>query len=325
MAKWYRTLRPRRRPKPFPKPRSQVRKGCFRAKLVQHDREDSVTSALRCCEGSQGKRGFVDGTLTTRFEFKYMIARGLADQIRRYLEPFVCADPFTARSPNSSYPISSLYLDSPSLHLYRTTIEGHRNRMKLRIRTYTDGADEPAFLEVKKRSNLAIMKVRAKVPRSEAMGLVAGRQDLVAGVADTELHKAHEFANLSMLWRARPVMRVRYRREAYESNGQDPVRVTFDTDLAYAVTPNANLSHNGTGWERAPMKGLIFEVKFTNRAPSWVVELIRRFDLQSESVPKYVISVDSAREAQNTGLTSTLGVYPFGSGWGSGANPHGAF
>ena len=40
------------------------------------------------------------------------------------------------------------------------------------------------------------------------------------------------------------------------------------------------------------MAGSIIEIKFTERFPGWVHDLVRVFGLKQQPVPKYVLSVD---------------------------------
>ncbi len=90
--------------------------------------------------------------LRTRFrrhECKYLISERLAARIRDYVHPYVAPDSHAAASPDLSYDITSLYLDSPDLRLLRETEEGLLNRIKLRIRSYDDHEDSPVFLEIK--------------------------------------------------------------------------------------------------------------------------------------------------------------------------------
>lgn len=231
-----------------------------------------------------------DGTLLSRYECKYLVTEDMAADIRTFTAPFVQPDPFAARWPDHRYDICSLYLDTHDLRLYRTTVEGHKNRFKLRIRTYSDDPQTPAFLEIKRRVDQVIVKRRARVPRSVVPDIVAGR------IASETMHDpdAAEFLNTSMIFQAHPCLRVRYKREAYESRNLDPVRINFDTDLQHCITPELDLSHQGPGWDTTPVPGVILEVKFTEVFPSWVRELIDRFELAKQSVAKYVLSINEA-------------------------------
>jgi len=229
-----------------------------------------------------------DRTLTSRFELKYWIPQHLTGEIRRFVRPFCRPDAFGEGRPGNRYVISSLYLDSPGWELYRTTTEGHQNRFKLRIRSYSDDPATPVFLEIKKRANQVVLKRRACVDRALAVSFLEGMP------ASTEDPNCREFVESARRLAAQPALRVRYEREAYESRGADPVRVTMDTSVAYAPTTGPNLSLNGPGWEDTPTEGVILEVKFTDRAPRWVTGMIRSLGLERCSIPKYVLSLDRA-------------------------------
>lgn len=236
-----------------------------------------------------------DRVLASRFEFKYWVPPDLVPEVRRCIRPFVKPDRYAAEREGLRYPISSLYLDTPGLDLYRSTIEAHRNRFKLRIRAYTDREEDPVFLEIKKRANQIVRKRRVAVKRAQAIALLQGR--LPAGERNSAFE---EFAQLTTRIGARPLLRVRYLREAYESSGRDPVRITFDFELMHAVTPDADLGLNGGGWEETPTEGVILEVKFTDACPSWATSMVRTLGLERRSVPKYVLSVDRAKAMNAT-------------------------
>jgi VTC domain len=232
--------------------------------------------------------GAPDRTLSSRYELKYWLPPQLVPEVRRHLRPFTRLDPFSMGRPGGRYAISSLYLDTPDFDLYRTTVEGHRNRFKLRIRAYTDRPEDPVFFEVKKRADLVVRKTRARVPRDVAERFLAGEPVPSQGGGFDEFVQAYRRMG------ARSKVRVRYEREAHESTGGDPVRVTFDTSVSHAITPRPSLLLNGPGWVDTPTEGVILEVKFTDNCPSWVPSMIRDLGLERNSIPKYVLSLDRA-------------------------------
>ncbi|KAA3614447.1 MAG: VTC domain-containing protein [Planctomycetota bacterium] len=260
----------------------------------------------------------MDGTLRSRFECKYLIPPQVVPAVRHYLQSFAQPDPYAARSPGFRYRISSLYLDSSDLQLYGTTVQGIKNRYKLRIRTYDDLPQSPTFFEVKKRTDGAIRKRRAKVPRELGMRFLDSRLRLRPGEG-SEIPDFQEFRDHCQRTQAAPLIRVRYWREAYESTGKDPVRITFDTELMHQITLQPDLRMHCPGWLTTPIPGTILEIKFTDLCPSWVLELIRTFQLQKQSVAKYILSVDRAIELGNyqpmlhasfTGLSASLPSSP---------------
>ena len=229
----------------------------------------------------------------SRYECKYLISPMLVSEVREFIQPFMAPDRFAALRENYRYPICSLYLDSPDLLLYQQTVGGEKNRFKLRIRTYSDDRSAPLFFEVKRKINNIVQKRRARITHEGGMHFLAERLDgfgfhaVPAPASELEYFGSHmELAG------ARPLVRVRYQREAYESKGGDPVRITLDTELMHCVTFKTDLSHNRGRWVSTPVAGTILEIKFTDRFPSWIRDLVQVFGLRQQPVPKYVWSVD---------------------------------
>jgi hypothetical protein len=234
-----------------------------------------------------------DITLSSRYECKYLISPLLVPEIREFIQPFMQPDRFAALREGHRYPICSLYLDSQDLLLYQQTVGGEKNRFKLRIRSYTDLWSAPVFFEVKRKINNIVQKRRARLVRCDAADFIEQRMDgsgfhaVPAPADDLEY-----FASHMELAAARPLIRVRYLREAYESKGGDPVRITIDTELMHAVTLDTDLSHEHGRWVSTPVDGNILEIKFTEMFPSWIRDLVQMFGLKQQAVPKYVMSVD---------------------------------
>ncbi|MEX2603853.1 MAG: VTC domain-containing protein, partial [Gracilimonas sp.] len=109
-----------------------------------------------------------------RFELKYLINEQQAQNIRHFVQSYLTIDEYGATQPQLSYPVHSLYLDSPAFKTYFDTINGNRNRFKLRIRYYEKDNEDTAFLELKQRYDRIIAKKRAKVPVKSLDELIFG-------------------------------------------------------------------------------------------------------------------------------------------------------
>ena len=235
---------------------------------------------------------------TNRFELKYIIdeprARSIRDFIRAYVEP----DEHIQDLTNCSYPVHSLYLDSPVLLLCRQTLQGMKNRFKLRIRFYDGVSTHPAFLEIKRRLTNVIRKERAALSRSVVSSLLKGRQidpsDMVSADRNGPCRDAMEtFCRLVKELGAQPATYVSYDREAYVSPGGDQLRVTFDRQIQAAsydwraglVPPQAGVP--------ARVNGVVLELKFVDRFPYWMREMVWAFNLQRCSMAKYVHCVNA--------------------------------
>src|SRR5262245_25542842 len=109
-----------------------------------------------------------------RFELKYIVRAQTALAVRNFVGPYLELDEFGATHPDFSYPVHSLYLDSDGLDLYWHTINGNKNRYKLRLRFYEDQHAAPVYFEIKRRMNDAILKQRGAVRREAVTALMAG-------------------------------------------------------------------------------------------------------------------------------------------------------
>lgn len=250
-----------------------------------------------------------DATLRSRYECKYLISEMLVAQLREFIHPFMEPDRYALRHPNLRYPICSLYYDSHDLSLYQQTVSGEKNRFKLRIRTYDDLPDSPVFFEVKRKSNAIVSKHRGILSREAAVSLVS-RERSSLELSDDPQNRSEldQFVLQSDLIEANPVMRVAYMREAYESRNGDPLRITIDTELRHTMTLDYDLHHSTGRWVTTPVQGAIIEIKFTERFPAWISDLVRTFGFKQQAVPKYVMSVDQLLHASRES-TSSLGGY----------------
>src|SRR5579863_10064439 len=106
-----------------------------------------------------------------RFELKYLIDETVVSRIRDFLSSRLELDDYCFGRPDYSYPVHTLYLDSDNLETAQASVNGTRNRFKLRLRYYDDRAHTPVFFEIKRRVNNCILKQRCGV-RHEAVPLL---------------------------------------------------------------------------------------------------------------------------------------------------------
>ncbi|HET6428301.1 MAG TPA: polyphosphate polymerase domain-containing protein [Phycisphaerae bacterium] len=233
---------------------------------------------------------------SSRFELKYLIdencARGVRDFVSSYLEP----DEHAAGNPNHEYAVHSLYLDSADLALCRATQHGERNRFKLRIRFYNDREDQPAYFEIKRRLDSVICKQRAAVRRPRVLPLLAGHlpsyRDLHEPTSG-QFGSLERFNSLSHRIGAQGQVFVSYIREAYVTPKDNSVRVTFDRKISATGYDGAFVLPDPARAVYPAIGGVVLEVKFTDRFPSWLSGMVRVFDLQRRSMAKYVACVQA--------------------------------
>ena len=228
---------------------------------------------------------------SSRFELKYIISEGCARAIRDFALSYLEPDEHDNPAEDFEYSVRSLYLDSPSMALCRATMQGQKNRFKLRIRYYDELPDSPAYLEVKRRLNDVILKQRCAVRKSSVARILAGHFPAPADVLD-QTPRGHaalqHFLDLRTRIHADGQVFVAYRREAYVTANNNSLRLTFDRRLHGARYGGLGaLSYNG---DRVypDVGGVVLELKFTDRFPVWMRHLVRSFNLQRRSMAKYV-------------------------------------
>jgi hypothetical protein len=254
--------------------------------------------------------------VTGRYELKYVIdeerAVAVADYVRAYLRPSA----HNGNGPVRGHPVISLYMDSPDHFLCRQAACGYRNRMKLRIRFYNEHWKSPAFLEIKRRVNDNIVKDRAMISREAVRQFLCGgwpypsswpyAEHLKKGAKQLDVYFRYwQFCNAI---KAKPIVYLSYLREIYEQPQDDEMRVTFDREVAATPYEEWMMLDEDLGRLLAPRRGVppppdrpsyyvpydgvVLELKFEERPPTWMYDMIRIFNLQRRAMCKYVSAVE---------------------------------
>jgi hypothetical protein len=233
-----------------------------------------------------------------RFELKYIVPDSIAGSIRAHVASYLELDPFAEGSADCSYAIHSIYLDSESLHTYHAALQGDRNRFKLRVRFYDEKPDTPVFLELKRRHKDIIQKKRCAVPRHALQTTLAGDTSFLRE-KDLEGHAA--FCHLMHLIDATPRAHVAYNREAWVGRGDNSVRVTIDRNVRSQPCFHLNLTTAMSDPVLVFGNSDVLELKFTNRAPNWIAEMVRVFNLKQTGGPKYANGIEMLGEHRFAG------------------------
>lgn len=229
-----------------------------------------------------------------RLELKYIIKEEMALQVREFVRPYLEIDEYGATRPNLSYPVHSLYLDSDDLVLYWNTINGNKNRYKLRLRFYEDRPSAPVYFEVKRRMNDAILKQRGGVRRDAVDWILAGHLPEASDLISDDprpMAALQRFSQLMNQDHARPKAHVAYQREAWISPHNNSVRVTLDRQIRCDPESSARLSTDLVDPVLVFGSSVVLELKFTGRYPDWFRELVRVFNLVQGSAAKYADGV----------------------------------
>jgi hypothetical protein len=206
-------------------------------------------------------------------ELKFVVDAAVGQRIRDWARERLQADPHGSGPWSDEYRVSSLYLDTEGRDVF------HRRRSfgrsKYRVRRYAQ--DDTVFLERKLRNGTRLAKRRTAIDLT-ALPLVAGSTLNGDGTA--------WFRRRVALRRLRPVCQVSYTRIARTAHTPDgPVRLTLDDNIT-AVTSDVLVfqSHSGT-----PLLDgrCILELKYRDRVPATVREIVDAFALSPERWSKY--------------------------------------
>jgi len=235
-----------------------------------------------------------------RYEAKYIIPRQLIEPIKEFIKPYCTLDRHCAAA-GGKYHINTVQYDTPSLSLHYAKEWELSHRFKLRARTYglvTGGS--PVFLEIKRRYFDRIIKSRACIPYAEwKPGIYRRHVDELNLKSVKEREAFREFVRLHGEIGAEPRVLVRYCREAYVGVFDHYARVTFDTQLCYQpITDEYKWGAGGrfismdSGMVRRRTDSpLVLEIKCTEQVPTWMIELVQRFDLIRVGNCKYSTAI----------------------------------
>ncbi|MBW8036649.1 MAG: VTC domain-containing protein, partial [Planctomycetes bacterium] len=147
--------------------------------------------------------------------------------------------------------------------------------------------------EIKRRSNTVILKARAAAHRDSITDIVT-RQLIPSSADDKQKEVLRQFQLYIYCLKARPMVVVKYQRQAFEGHSGSRVRINFDRDLSFMQAKDLNFKVNGNGYQRLVTNFVILEIKFTDRYPAWLGNVIRCFNLPLMAMSKYVESLTQA-------------------------------
>lgn len=210
-------------------------------------------------------------------ELKFLVREEFAGVIANRMRGELDPDPY-ARGPNGDdYTVSTLYYDTPEMHILR----GDRRfgRSKWRIRRYSE--EDAVFLERKLRADGMLYKRRTRVAPDELERLDQ------APAHDPEPGWAGDWFRTRMMRRAmRPVCEIRYDRIARQTVTRDGLaRMTLDTGLHYAAAGNSGFRHAA---DRPLIAGMaVVELKFHHAPPAVFKSLLESFPIVPARFSKY--------------------------------------
>lgn len=242
-----------------------------------------------------------------RYELKYLIPWEYVEPITDFLSLYCSLDHYSNIAPENNYfyKITSLYFDTPNFEFLRQRIEGKAIRFNMRVRAYGDGEKAPYYLEIKNRLGISgvVKKYRATANEDQWPAILTD-----PGFRPSELDMGSERANkelflrLAISYAIEPKILTKYERRAFFSTVDDYVRVTMDANMQYREEHEYNVcsTHDMTNYDNETIYSnetdsegsVILELKCNvGEVPYWILDLIKRFDLNQVGFSKYINSV----------------------------------
>ncbi|PIP77718.1 MAG: hypothetical protein COW85_07485 [Ignavibacteria bacterium CG22_combo_CG10-13_8_21_14_all_37_15] len=235
--------------------------------------------------------------MPSRLEYKYLVHVDLLAKIRSEALIYMNYDPYAEIRPRKEYTVRSIYFDTADLQCYHEKYEGYKTRNKYRIRVYNEWHDDNlAFLEIKRKNENFISKDRAKLYLKNLQSLLRTKsaEDYLIKRSDgsSDLEEAKKFLFHYCSKQLLPSSLVVYEREALMGKFGYDLRITFDKNLRGAVKPEFGDLFNEQNLRAAFTDSFILEVKFHQRLPAWISQLITKYSLQRISISKYTNCID---------------------------------
>ena len=229
-----------------------------------------------------------------RYELKYLVSPASAFAIAGKLIGRCHLD---ANGSDGYYVNESLYFDSPDFDFFFHKVEGVKLRKKVRIRRYgKNGPWDKLFVEIKRRNGQYIEKARFTIDPHLLPFLFdpSSRELFAQNLKPLEYQVYNEVISLTQLFQLRPILFIRYIRRSFWAEGDERLRITFDSELGYdtvnqnCLSPLENIHHILDGDQ------IIMEIKANGSVPFWVLELIQEYECRMIRSSKYCLGVQAA-------------------------------
>ncbi|MBR6426574.1 MAG: polyphosphate polymerase domain-containing protein [Clostridia bacterium] len=215
-------------------------------------------------------------TVMKRYELKYLLTAEQTDFLIKSLQGHMEADQYGKTS------IASLYYDTPTFQLIRTSLEKPMFKEKIRLRSYGLATDEsPVFLELKRKAFGIVYKRRVQTTIPLVNRFFSGEGDICApGQINREITTFRDYYKSLV-----PACLIIYDRTAYFEPDGD-LRLTIDERPRYRVDDLTlkksmdGISLLGDGWT-------ILEIKVQQAVPLWLASVLSEGKITKGSFSKY--------------------------------------
>ena len=215
-------------------------------------------------------------TVMSRYEFKYLLTGEQTAYFRERLEGRMQVDQYGKST------IASLYYDTPTYQLIRTSVEKPLFKEKIRLRSYGLATEEsPVFLELKRKAYGIVYKRRVQTTIPLVHKFFSGEGDICApGQINREITVFRDHYKTLV-----PACLVIYDRTAYFEPGGD-LRLTIDENPRYR-TDDLTLTKSMDGVSLLDEGWTILEVKVQEAMPMWLCGILSAGKIYKGSFSKY--------------------------------------
>ena len=211
-----------------------------------------------------------------RYELKYLLDAEQTAFLMKRLEGHMQLDQYGRTS------IASLYYDTPSYQLIRTSVEKPPFKEKIRLRSYGLATlESPVYLELKRKTEGIVYKrrVQSTIPLVEKF--FAGSGDICAGgQINREITYFRDYYGALV-----PACLIIYDREAFFEPGGD-LRLTIDHNPRYRAD-HLDLTYSMEGIPLRPPGHTILEIKVQEAMPLWLTKILSDGQIYKNSFSKY--------------------------------------
>lgn len=213
-----------------------------------------------------------------RFEKKFFVSFAGYSALKARLSSALELD--THASQDGMYKIRSLYFDNYKAGALIEKISGVNFREKYRIRFY-DMDDSFIRFEIKQKNGEMIRKLTAPLDREQVERIINGDISFLFNSEHVPLKRFYAKCRTELL---KPAVIVDYDREAYIFND---VRITFDHNV-HTCNYNHNLfDPDVPSMPVLPPDRVILEVKYNERLPDFIKNLLRPISSSISAISKY--------------------------------------
>ena len=215
-------------------------------------------------------------TVMKRYELKYLLSGEQTQYLRKRLEGYMEVDKYGKTS------IASLYYDTPSYQLIRTSVEKPLFKEKIRLRSYGIATEEsPVYLELKRKAYGIVYKRRVETTIPLVHRFFAGEGDICSpGQINREITTFRDYYKTLV-----PACLIIYDRTAYFEPDGD-LRLTIDENPRYR-TDDLTLTKSMEGKSLLADGWTILEVKVQEAMPLWLTAILSEGKIYKGSFSKY--------------------------------------